>query len=118
MPRHVLSVLLLVLPLPAAAQTAPAPAAGDAVQVAADTLDGYTGRYRTAGGIVLHVWRAGEHLKLQVDGQDEWTLLADSESTYRVQGQDARVAFKYDAANRVGVLELSQGGSTFRAVRE
>ncbi|KAF1714143.1 hypothetical protein CSC71_05375 [Pseudoxanthomonas sangjuensis] len=112
--------LLLCLALaPAAgaaqAQTATPPAG---VPVAQSILDGYAGWYRTGSGIRLHVWREDKGLRIQADGQDAWTLVAESETIFVVPDLGARVPFGYDAANRPGYLVLSQPGSAFRAIRE
>lgn len=124
MSRPVLLPLALMLclsaaTLPCAQAQAPATAGAAAgVPVAQATLDSYSGRYRTADGLVLRVWREGSLLKLQVDTQAPLDLLGESESTFRVRGQEARVAFTFNAANRVDALELSQGGARFRALRQ
>ena len=96
------------------AQTA-APAG---VPVAQSILDGYAGWYRTAAGIRLHVWRDDKSLKVQADGQDAWSLVAESETIFVVPALGARVTFTHDAANRPTGLVLSQPGSDIRAIRE
>lgn len=111
--------LLLCLALaPAAsfAQTPPPAPAG--VPVAQSILDGYTGWYRTASGIRLHVWREDKGLKVQAEGQAAWTLVAESETIFMVPDLGARITFTHDAANRPTALVLTQPGSSIQAIRE
>ncbi|MFT4255804.1 MAG: hypothetical protein QM599_02375 [Pseudoxanthomonas sp.] len=114
-----LRCLLLCLALAPAAAFAQTPAATPAgVPVSQSILDGYTGWYRTASGIRLHVWREDKGLKFQADGQAAWNLIAESETIFVVPGQDARITFGYDAQNRPGYLTFEQSGSSLRAIRE
>ena len=111
--------LLLCLALASAAGLAQAQTAAPAgVPVAQSILDGYAGWYRTGPGIRLRVWREDKGLRIQADGQDAWTLVAESETIFVVPGLGARVTFGYDAANRPSYLVLSQPGGDIRAVRE
>ncbi|WP_139202851.1 hypothetical protein [Pseudoxanthomonas sp. GM95] len=121
MPRHLsffCAALLLTAScsLPAfAPQAAPAP---DGVLVSEGTLDGYSGRYVTATGIALKVWREGPTLKLQPEGGTASALIPDSETTFRVSGMDARVEFVFDASDRISHLLLTQGGATVKALHQ
>lgn len=109
-------LLALALATPAAAPSqSPAPAG---VPVAQSILDSYSGWYKTAAGIRLRVWRDDNGLKIQADGQDAWSLVAESETIFFVPALGVRVTFNHDAANRPTGLVLSQPGSNIRAVRE
>ena len=103
---------------PAFAQQAPASAAPAGVPVAQSILDSYSGWYKTTAGIRLHVWREDSGLKIQADGQEAWSLVAESETIFIVPALGARVTFAHDAADRPTGLVLSQPGSDIRAVRE
>lgn len=93
-------------------------AAPDGVLVSQDTLEGYTGRYVTTDSLAFKVWREGATLKLQPDGGAPASLVAESETTFRVGGMDARVEFVFDASDRIGHLQLTQGGATVKAIHQ
>ncbi|WDS34596.1 hypothetical protein [Pseudoxanthomonas sp.] len=114
--RPLTLLLALACALPVLAQQAtPAP---DGVLVSEDTLDGYAGRYATATGIALKVWRDGAVLKLQPEGGAPVTLVADSETTFHASGMDAHVEFVFDASDRISHLFLTQGGTTVKAIHQ
>jgi hypothetical protein len=113
-PASLLLALACALPV-LAQQAAPAP---DGVLVSEDTLDGYTGRYVTATGMTLKVWREGTVLKLQPDGGAPASLVADSETTFHVSGMQAHVEFVFGASDRISHLQLTQGGTTVKAVHQ
>ena len=115
--RPLLLAFALAMPAIALAQV-PAPAMPAGVPVAQSILDGYAGWYSTAAGIRLHVWRDGKGLRIQADGQDAWSLVAESETIFVVPAIGERVTFTHDAANRPTGLVLSQSGSEIRAIRE
>lgn len=102
---------------PSAFAQQPAPAVGG-VLVSQGTLDGYTGRYVTATGVTLNVWREGAVLKLQPDGGEAASLVPDSETTFHVSGMDAQVEFVFDAVDQVGHLLLTQGGAAVKAIHQ
>jgi hypothetical protein len=113
-PASLLLALACALPV-LAQQVAPA---ADGVLVSETTLDGYTGRYATATGTTLKVWREGTVLKLQPDSGTPASLVADSETTFHVSGMQARVEFVFDASDRISHLLLTQGGATVKALRQ
>lgn len=111
------SILLLALALSSAhaQDAAPAP---DGIAVSQATLDELAGSYRTPQGIALKVWREGDTLKVQADGQAAWTLVAESESSFVIPGLDAKISFGFDAAGKPGYLILRQGGRDTKAIRD
>lgn len=88
-----------------------------AVIVSEGTLDEYAGNYFTPAAIKLRVWREGERLMLQAEGQQAWPLRAESETVFLVEGLQARVTFGMNAANRVDHLVLYMDGRETKAIR-
>ena len=101
------------LPGPAPAQATPA-----GIAISQATLDELVGTYRTPLGIALKVWRQGDSLMIQADGQAAWALVAESESSFVVPGIDARISFGFDASGKPGFLTLRQDGQDTKAIRQ
>lgn len=102
---------------PLSAQDAPMTTDPGAVIVSEGTLDEYAGNYVTPASIKLRVWREGEQLMLQAEGQAAWPLRAESETVFGVEGLQARVTFGMNAANRVDHLVLYMDGRETKAIR-
>ena len=109
---------LAFMPILACAQDAAPKPAPTGVTVGPATLDALAGRYRTPLGIVLKLWRQGDALMLQVEGQPAQALVAESESLFRTHDQDASLSFGFDAAGKPAWLVLRQGGRDTRAIRD
>ncbi len=104
----------------AAARTAETPGAATAaptarVAVAPELLDAYVGDYELAPGFILTVHREGATLMARATGQQETTLLPQTETRFAVQQVDATIEFERDAAGKVARLVLTQGGRTIPA---
>jgi CubicO group peptidase (beta-lactamase class C family) len=82
------------------------------VTVAPEVLDAYVGEYELAPGFILTVRREGATLLARATGQQETTLLPQTETRFAVQQVDATIEFERDAAGKVVRLVLTQGGRT------
>jgi D-alanyl-D-alanine carboxypeptidase len=82
------------------------------VTVAPEVLDSYVGEYELAPGFVITVRREGTTLLARATGQNDVTLLPQTETRFAIQQVDGTVDFEKDAAGKVVRLQLTQGGRT------
>ena len=94
---------------PASPVRHPAPAR-PAVDVAADVLERYAGRYELTPQFVIEVTREGGILYAQATGQPRFRLFAASPTRFFLRVVEAEVEFTTDAAGNVTGLVLHQGG--------
>jgi CubicO group peptidase (beta-lactamase class C family) len=70
----------------------------------------YLGEYEAAPGIAVKIFQEGGKLWEQAPSQARAELLAESETTFFVQGSEALFLFVKDASGKVTHLTLRQGG--------
>jgi len=105
---------------PLSPRTAEAPesalaAAAARATVAPEVLDTYVGEYELAPNFILTVRREGATLLARATGQNDVTLLPQTETRFAIQQVDGTVEFEKDAAGKVVRLQLTQGGRTMPA---
>ncbi len=74
--------------------TAPVPSAGPAVPVSNDILDRYTGVYQVRPGLYARIRRDGNTLLTQATNEAEYPMLAQSDTSFWVQGYRAPMIFR------------------------
>lgn len=99
--------------LDSSAPLAAAPKARKEIQVAAEVLEKYVGRYELAPGFVLTVTRDGSRLFTQATGQPMVEVFAESERDFFLKVTDAQLTFDADGSK----LVLHQGGRDMPAKR-
>jgi hypothetical protein len=82
------------------------------VTVAPEVLDRYVGEYELAPNFVITVRREGAALLARATGQNDVTLLPQTETRFAIQQVDGTIEFERDAAGKVVRLQLTQGGRT------
>jgi len=82
-----------------AAADAPVPA--KAVDVAPATLQQYTGTYKLGPGWYVRIRLDGRSLRTQASGENEFSMTAQSDSTFWVDAYGATITFPRDAAGKV-----------------
>jgi D-alanyl-D-alanine carboxypeptidase len=102
---------------PRTAETPESAAAAPAARatVAPEVLDAYVGEYELAPNFILTVRREGTTLLARATGQQEVTLLPQTETRFAIQQVEATIDFERDAAGKVVRLQLTQGGRTLPA---
>lgn len=87
------------------------------VEVPAEVLDRYVGRYELQPGFTIEITREGEALAAKATAQPRVDLLPISETAFAVRGIDARIEFAVDGTGPAPSLTLHQGGRETRAPR-
>jgi len=82
------------------------------VTVAPEVLDAYVGEYQLAPGFIITIRREGAGLRGRATGQNEVTLLPQTETRFALQEVDATIEFERDESGKVTRLQLTQGGRT------
>jgi CubicO group peptidase (beta-lactamase class C family) len=85
-------------------------AAAATVRVPVEVLDRYVGRYELSPEMTVTMRRVGEALLAQPSGDDEVTLVPESETRFTVPEDDIAVVFQVDAAGVVTGFVLHQNG--------
>jgi len=80
-------------------------------------FDGYVGSYELAPAAVLVISREGDHLFVQIPGQPNFGLYAESERKFFLKVMDAQITFDTDAQGNATQLTLRQGGRNQLAKR-
>jgi CubicO group peptidase (beta-lactamase class C family) len=101
---------------PAAAPAKPKAAARKVFKVKPTVLDSYRGDYRLGPGQVFSINRNGDKLQLGVPGQ-MLDLTALSETEFKLDLFDARLAFQKDKNGKVTGFIWKQGGQEAQAPR-
>jgi hypothetical protein len=100
------------------AKKKPAPPRRVAIQVAADVIAPYAGRYQIGeGGPVVFIKAEGARLYASDDGKSWDEVQAESHSVFFAKGRDLAIAFKKDANGKVTHMEIINGASTIHARR-
>jgi CubicO group peptidase (beta-lactamase class C family) len=96
-----------------------APPRRRAIQVAADVIAPYAGKYQIGegGGPVIFIKAEGGRLYASDDGSSWDEVHAESHSVFFAKGRDLAIAFKKDADGKVTHMEIIGGGNTIRARR-
>ena len=81
------------------------------------TLEKYVGTYEFAPAVNLMVRLDGDHLTVQLTGQPQFPMFAESETRFFLKVVDAQVEFVKDAAGAVTHAVLHQHGRDQRAAR-
>jgi CubicO group peptidase (beta-lactamase class C family) len=77
----------------------------------------YVGRYQLQPGFVITVSTRDGRLFTQATGQDEFEVFPESPTAFFAVVDDIQVVFERDAASKVSVLEVHQGGQNLTAKR-
>jgi CubicO group peptidase (beta-lactamase class C family) len=89
-----------------------------AIQVGADVIAPYAGKYQIGqGGPVVFIKAEGGRLYASDDGSSWDEIHAESHSVFFAKGRDLAVAFKKDADGKVTHMEIIGGGNTIHARR-
>ncbi|MGH9751671.1 MAG: serine hydrolase, partial [Blastocatellia bacterium] len=101
------------------AKRKPAPPRRVAIQVAAEVIAPYAGKYQIGGqaGPVVFIKAEGGRLYASDDGSSWDEVYAESHSVFFAKGRDLAVAFKKDADGKVTHMEIINGGTTIPARR-
>jgi hypothetical protein len=101
-------------PSPRTEETLEAATAAPAARVtlAPEVLDAYVGEYQLAPNFIITIRREGAGLRGRATGQNEVTLLPQTETRFALQEVEATVEFERDASGKVVRLQLTQGGRT------
>jgi hypothetical protein len=81
----------------------------DGINLSDELLEAYAGRYELSG-MVIEISVAEEGLQFQLTGQPSTALRATSDTTFTVDGVDARVTFHADEDGPASALTLHQAG--------
>lgn len=87
------------------------------VDVSADVLDRYVGRYQVEPGFVITVTREGTHLYAQPTGQPRFKLHPSSTTRFYLTEADVQLTFETGDEERPGRLILIQNGAPRPAER-
>lgn len=87
------------------------------IELDAETLDRYIGRYQLASSFVLDVTREDNQLFVQATGQDRFRVYAKSETEFFYRIVDAQITFHADDDGNVNELVLHQNGREMSAER-
>lgn len=88
----------------------------DFVELPAERLDEYVGRYRLRPDVFVHVTRTGDGLSVRLTGQSAVPIRPVSETGFRLQGIDAEVVFRREGGEVTGLV-IHQGGEEIPARR-
>jgi CubicO group peptidase (beta-lactamase class C family) len=95
-----------------------APPRRRAIQVAADVIAPYAGKYQLGqGGPVVFIKAEGGRLYASDDGSSWDEVHAESHSVFFAKGRDLAVEFKKGADGKVTHMEIIGGGTTIHARR-
>jgi CubicO group peptidase (beta-lactamase class C family) len=95
-----------------------APPRRKAIQVTADVIAPYAGRYQIGqGGPVLFIKVEGGRLYASDDGKSWDEVYAESQSVFFAKGRDLAITFKKDSMGMVTHMEIITSGTTIRASR-
>ncbi len=89
----------------------------EVVNVPEPTLESYAGRYALQPGFTVTVRRDGARLLVQLTGQPEFEVFAESETKFYYKVVDAQISFNADDAGKIESLTLHQGGRNMPAKR-
>jgi len=105
--------------VPRTAETPESATAAPAARVAVtpEALDAFVGEYELAPTFIITVRREGTTLLARATGQNELTLVPQTETRFAVQQVDATIEFERDAAGKVTRLQLIQNGRTMPGPR-
>lgn len=93
------------------------PSLAKAIEVAADVLARYAGRYQLAPGVELTVTADGGKLSAQLTGQDAFRVYAKSDHEFFYRVVPARLVFVENDAGEVEKVVLHQNGREIPAKR-
>jgi len=80
------------------------------IEVDAETLQRYVGKYELAPGFILTVSRAENQLKAQATGQGEFPVFAKAKNVFFYKVVEAELTFNQNAGGTVESVTLHQGG--------
>ena len=87
------------------------------IDVAADILRRYVGRYQLGPGVVIKIALDGKQLTAQVTGQPPFSVFAETEKRFFYKVVEAQIEFEVDGDGKVPALVLHQGGVDHHAIR-
>jgi serine-type D-Ala-D-Ala carboxypeptidase/endopeptidase len=96
---------------------APPPKEHKEVTVDPKLFDGYAGSYTLAPNFVFTVTREGDHLFVQLTGQQKFEVFPEGDRDYFYKVVDAQITFVTDSSGRATELILHQGGLDQHASR-
>ena len=98
-------------------ETVQSPTDRKEITLPAETLAKYVGTYEFTPGINLMIRVDGDHLTVQLTGQGQLPMFAESETKFFLKIVDAQVEFVKDASGAVTHAVLHQNGRDQKAVR-
>jgi hypothetical protein len=87
------------------------------IQLAAEVIDRYVGRYRFDDGVVMTITRDGQRVISDITDQGQIELFAAAEREFYPEGIEAQILFDEPVDGRSRAMILNQDGQTWRAVR-
>jgi CubicO group peptidase (beta-lactamase class C family) len=100
------------------ARRKPAPPRRVAIQVTADMIAPYAGKYQIGqGGPVIFIKAEGDRLYASEDGKSWDEAYAESHSVFFAKGRDLAIEFKKDPTGKVTRMDIISGGTTISASR-
>jgi CubicO group peptidase (beta-lactamase class C family) len=85
------------------------------ISVPRETLDKYTGTYDMAPGVHLWIRRENDHLTVQLTGQGQLPLFAESSTRFFLRAVDAQLDFVTDTNGAATAVVLHQNGRDMTA---
>jgi len=98
-------------------ETVQSPTERKEISLPAETLAKYVGTYEFTPGINLMIRVDGDHLTVQLTGQGQLPMFAESETKFFLKIVDAQVEFVKDASGAVTHAILHQNGRDQKAMR-
>ncbi|MEM6378588.1 MAG: DUF3471 domain-containing protein, partial [Bacteroidota bacterium] len=80
------------------------------VQLSADQLDSFVGKYELNPDFILDIKREGDQLYIHPTGQNQSELFAATESKFYSKIVDAQITFNRNESGKVASLTLHQSG--------
>ena len=100
------------------AKRKPAPPRRIVIQVTAEVIAPYAGKYQIGqGGPVVFIKAEGGRLYASDDGKSWDEVYAESQSMFFAKGRDLAITFKKDSNGMVTHMEIISGGTTISARR-
>ena len=81
------------------------------------TLDAYTGQYEPRPEVVWEIAREGTQLTFQESGQQKFSLVPISVSTFVIPRAGLSITFRKDQTDKISEIVLNQSGRKFEAKR-
>lgn len=89
-----------------------------AVKVDPSIFDAYIGSYEIEGGPAIKIFKEGERIFAEIEGQNPMELFPESETKFFIKRVDLSLSFDKDETGKVSRLIIYQGGEEIPAVKK